>query len=134
MRHVALSICSGVPDLEGALVPVHAYASLTDTPITLSMAQSVLKSLIDLVEPRTSIEEIQRAVCREFGLDLPQLKSKSVSRRFSYPRQIATYVAKELPPPPHRCRKLAGSSGEITIPRCCIRSTRSQSCTRLTAT
>jgi chromosomal replication initiator protein len=99
MRHVALSICSGVPDLEGALVPVHAYASLTDTPITLSMAQSVLKSLIDLVEPRTSIEEIQRAVCREFGLDLPQLKSKSVSRRFSYPRQIATYVAKELPPP-----------------------------------
>lgn len=93
---IAQKFQSSVRDLEGALVRVHAYASLTGTPITLSMAQSVLKSLIDLVEPHTSIEEIQRAVCREFGLDLPQLKSKNVSRRFSYPRQIAMYLARKL--------------------------------------
>ncbi len=93
---IAQKFESSVRDLEGALVRVHAYASLTGAPITLSMAQSVLKSMIDPMESRISIEEIQRAVCREFGLSVPQLKAKSVTRRFSYPRQIAMYLAKEL--------------------------------------
>ena len=60
------------------------------------MAQSVLKSMIAPMESRTSIEEIQRAVCREFGLSVPQLKAKNISRGVSYPRQIAMYLAKEL--------------------------------------
>jgi chromosomal replication initiator protein len=95
---IAQKFAASVRDLEGALVRVHAYASLPAAPITLSLAQSVLKSMIDPMESRASIEEIQRAVCREFGLSVPQLKAKSVNRRFSYPRQIAMYLAKELTP------------------------------------
>ena len=95
---IAQKFESSVRDLEGALVRVHAYASLAGTPITLSMAQIVLKSMIDLGERRTSIEEIQRAVCREFCISMAQLKSRNVSRGVSYPRQIAMYLAKELTP------------------------------------
>jgi len=93
---VARKIKSSVRDLEGALTRLIAYSSLTGAAITLGMAQQVLKNLVDLEERRVSIENIQRAVCREFGLSLPQLKANDHSRGISYPRQIAMFLSKEL--------------------------------------
>jgi len=95
---VARKIKSSIRDLEGALTRLIAYSSLTGTTITLSMAQQVLKNLVDLEERRVSIENIQRAVGREFGISLPQLKAKDNSRAVSYPRQIAMFLAKEMTP------------------------------------
>jgi chromosomal replication initiator protein len=95
---VARKIKSSVRDLEGALTRLIAYSSLTGTLVTLSMAQQVLKNLVDLDERRVSIENVQRAVCHEFGLSLPQLKAKDNSRAISYPRQIAMFLAKEMTP------------------------------------
>jgi chromosomal replication initiator protein len=95
---VARKIKSSVRDLEGALTRLIAYSSLTGTAVTLAMAQQVLKNLVDLEERRVTIENIQRAVCREFGLSLPQLKAKDNSRGVSYPRQIAMFLAKEMTP------------------------------------
>jgi chromosomal replication initiator protein len=93
---VARKIKSSIRDLEGALTRLIAYSSLTGATVSLSMAQQVLKNLVDLEERRVSIENIQRAVCREFGLSLPQLKAKDHSRGISYPRQIAMFLAKEM--------------------------------------
>jgi chromosomal replication initiator protein len=93
---IATKIKSSVRDLEGALVRVIAYSSLTGTEVTLPMAQQVLKNLVDQQERRVSIENIQRVVCQEFGLSMPQLKAKDNSRGVAYPRQIAMYLAKEL--------------------------------------
>jgi chromosomal replication initiator protein len=95
---VARKIKSSIRDLEGALTRLLAYSSLTGATVSLSMAQQVLKSLVDQDERRVSIENIQRAVCREFGISLPQLKAKDNSRGISYPRQIAMFLAKELTP------------------------------------
>jgi chromosomal replication initiator protein len=95
---VARKIKSSIRDLEGALTRLIAYSSLTGTPVSLTMAQQVLKNLVDLEERRVSIENVQRVVCREFGLSLPQLKAKDNSRGISYPRQIAMFLAKELTP------------------------------------
>ena len=93
---IARKIRSSIRDLEGALTRLVAYSSLTGAEISLSMAQQVLKNLVDLGERRVSIEIIQRAVCQEFGLSLPQLRSKNNSRPVAYPRQVAMYLAKEL--------------------------------------
>jgi len=93
---IARKIRSSVRDLEGALTRLVAYSSLTGAEISLAMAQQVLKNLVDLGERRVSIEIIQRAVCQEFGLSLPQLRSKNNSRPVAYPRQVAMYLAKEL--------------------------------------
>ena len=95
---IASKIKSSIRDLEGALTRLIAYSSLTGTEITLPMAQQVLKNLVDLEERRVSIEIIQRAVCHEFGMTLPQLKSKDNSRSVAYPRQIAMYLSKEFTP------------------------------------
>jgi chromosomal replication initiator protein len=93
---VARKIKSSVRDLEGALNRLIAVSSFTGAEISVSMAQQALKDLVNLGERRVSIEIIQRAVCQEFGLSLPQLRSKNNSRPISYPRQVAMYLAKEL--------------------------------------
>ena len=93
---IARKIKTSIRDLEGALTRILAYSSLGGTPLSLAMAQQVLKNLVDLEERRVSIELVQRAVCREFGLSLPQLKAKDNSRAISYPRQIAMFLAKQL--------------------------------------
>ena len=95
---IAMRIKSSIRDLEGALTRLVAYCSLTGAEISLSIAQQVLKSLVDLEERRVSIEHIQRLVCQEFGLTLVQLKSKNNSHAISYPRQVAMYLAKALTP------------------------------------
>jgi chromosomal replication initiator protein len=93
---VARKIKSSIRDLEGALTRLVGVSSLTGAEISLPMAQQALKDLVDLGERRVSIEHIQRAVCQEFGLTLPQLRSKNNSRPIAYPRQVAMYLAKEL--------------------------------------
>jgi len=93
---IARKIRSSIRDLEGALTRLVAYSSLTGAEVSLAMAQQVLKNLVDLGERRVSIEIIQRAVCQEFGLSLPQLRAKNNSRPVAYPRQVAMYLSKEL--------------------------------------
>ncbi|MGH9430744.1 MAG: chromosomal replication initiator protein DnaA [Terriglobia bacterium] len=93
---IASKIKSSVRDLEGALTRLIAYSSLTGEPLTLAMAHQVLRNLMDSDEHRVSIDNIQRLVCREFGLTLPQLKSKNNSHKVAYPRQIAMYLSKQL--------------------------------------
>jgi chromosomal replication initiator protein len=95
---LARRIKSSVRDLEGALTRLIAYSSLTGAEISLSMSQQVLKNIVDQGERRISIENIQRTVCQQFGLTIPQLKSKNNSRPVAFPRQIAMYLAKELTP------------------------------------
>jgi len=93
---IATRIKSSIRDLEGALTRLTAYSSLTGAEISLPMAQQVLKNLVDLEQRHVSIENIQRLVCQEFNLTLPQLKAKDNSHAISYPRQVAMYLAKEL--------------------------------------
>ncbi len=95
---VASKIKSSIRDLEGALTRLIAYSSLTGAEISLLMTEQVLKNMVDRDEHRVSMENIQRAVCREFGLGIAQLKSKNNSRAVAYPRQIAMYIAKQLTP------------------------------------
>lgn len=95
---MASRIKSSIRDLEGALTRLIAYSSLTGEEISMTMAQQVLKNVMDQDEHRVSIENIQRLVSREFNLSLNQLKSKNNSRAVSYPRQIAMYLTKHLTP------------------------------------
>jgi chromosomal replication initiator protein len=82
--------------LEGALIRVTAYASLTGGEINLQTTQEVLKNLIDSQVRRISIESIQKAVSEQFGLRPTEIKAKNNSRVIVFPRQIAMYLAKHL--------------------------------------
>lgn len=87
---------SNIRELEGALVKLVAYSSVSNTPISLEMAKQLLKHLTQVNEKRISIESIVKAVAERFELSPNQLKQRSNERRIAYPRQIAMYIAKEL--------------------------------------
>jgi chromosomal replication initiator protein len=93
---IASNIRSNVRELEGALIRVTAYASLTGGEINLQTTQEVLKNLIDSQIRKISIESIQKAVSEQFGLRPTEIKAKNNSRVIVFPRQIAMYLAKHL--------------------------------------
>jgi chromosomal replication initiator protein len=87
---------SNVRELEGALVKLIAYSSLTGTPIHLQMAQQVLKHIVHVQDRKISIDTIQKAVAERFEIKQSALKEKSNTKKVVFPRQVAMYLVKEL--------------------------------------
>ncbi len=94
--YIASNIRSNVRELEGALIRLTAYVSLTGRDLSMLTAQEVLKNLIDSQVRKITIEAIQRAVSDQFGLRPGEIKAKNNSHSIVYPRQIAMYLAKHL--------------------------------------
>ena len=93
---IATKTKSNVRELEGALIKLIAYSSVAGSPITLPMAQQVLKHIVQGQERRITIEAVVRAVAERFSLQPNQLKQKTNARNIAYTRQVAMYLAKEL--------------------------------------
>jgi chromosomal replication initiator protein len=93
---IARSIKSNIRELEGALIRLLAYASLTGAEIDAATAQQVLKNIIDTQEKRVSIEQIQKRVGDHFGLRVQDLKVRSNSKAIAFPRQVAMFLVKQL--------------------------------------
>jgi chromosomal replication initiator protein len=98
---IAERIDSNVRALEGALIRVVAFSSLTGRPLSAELAGEVL----DTLYPRSklagrggpsSIAEIQAAVGAHFGLSQGELLSTKRSANVAWPRQVAMYLAREL--------------------------------------
>jgi chromosomal replication initiator protein len=95
-NYIATKTKSNVRELEGAMVKLVAYSSVTGSPINISMAQQVLKYLIPGGERRVNMDAVLRAVAEKFNLQPSQLKQKTNAQQIAYPRQIAMYLIKEL--------------------------------------
>lgn len=93
---IASNIRSNVRELEGALIRLIAYASLTGATVNLSTTQQVLKNFIDAQTRKVTIEAIQKSVAEQFGLRVAEIKQKNNSRSIVYPRQIAMFLSKHL--------------------------------------
>jgi chromosomal replication initiator protein len=95
---IAQKTKSNVRELEGALIKLTAYSSLTETEITIGMAQQVLKDLLQKQDRRITIDSIQKAVAERFAIKPAQLKEKSNRKEIVVPRQVAMFLVKELTP------------------------------------
>jgi chromosomal replication initiator protein len=93
---IATKTKSNIRELEGALVKLIAYSSVTETPISITMARHCLKHLVVGAEKRVTIDSVQKAVAERFSLQPSELKQKSNAQRVAYPRQVAMYLVKEL--------------------------------------
>ena len=94
--YIAGRIKSNIRELEGSLIRLIAYASLTGREISLELTQEVLKNVIDQDEKAVTIETIQKFVSDYYQLKLFELKSKNNSKSIALPRQIAMYLCKTL--------------------------------------
>ena len=93
---LANSISSNVRELEGYLIRIGAYASLTSTPINLNMAKEILKNILIEKNKEISIEEIQKNVAAYFSVKVSDLKSAKRLKALVIPRQIAMYISRQL--------------------------------------
>jgi chromosomal replication initiator protein len=94
--YIAGKIKSNIRELEGSLIRLIAYASLTGQEITLPLAQEVLKNILDHEDKAVTIEIIQKFVSDYYNLKLAELKSRNNSKSVARPRQVAMYLCKTL--------------------------------------
>ena len=96
LEFLAQRIDSNIRVLEGALNRVIAYSSFVNKPLTIEMAQEVLKDLIRASQRRITIDDIQRKVADYYNIRLSDLLSARRSRTIARPRQVAMYLSKIL--------------------------------------
>jgi chromosomal replication initiator protein len=87
---------NNIRELEGSLVRLGAYSSLTGQAITLEMAKNVLRDLIGDKKKIIVLDDIQEAVSARFHVKISDLKSRRRSKTLVHPRQIAMYLCREL--------------------------------------
>ena len=96
IQFLATNLKSNIRELEGSLVRLGAYASLTGQAITLEMAKSVLRDLIGEKKKIIVLDDIEEAVASRFHVKISEMKSRRRSKTLVYPRQIAMYLCREL--------------------------------------
>ena len=96
LEFLAQRIDSNIRVLEGALNRVIAYSSFVNKPLTIEMAQEVLKDLIRASQRKITIDDIQRKVADYYNIRLSDLLSARRSRTIARPRQVAMYLSKLL--------------------------------------
>ncbi|MDP1571722.1 MAG: chromosomal replication initiator protein DnaA [Vicinamibacterales bacterium] len=94
--YIASKIKSNIRELEGSLIRLIAYASLTGRTISMELAQEVLRNVIDHDEKAVTIDQIQKFVSDYYQLKLVELKSRNNSKSVAKPRQVAMYLCKML--------------------------------------
>ncbi len=97
LEFIASKIPSNIRELEGALIRVTAYASLSGEPITTELAQQLLADLLNdsKIKPRTD-DELLQEIADILGFDVEALKGKSRQRPLVTARQIAMYTFRNL--------------------------------------
>ena len=94
---VAESIHNNIRELEGALVRLLAFASLTGSEINVDMAQEVLKAFLQKSRPRQDLTmaDITRTVGEFYSISLDLLRSKVRTKQVAHARQMAMYICRE---------------------------------------
>jgi len=93
---IANRIKSNIRELEGSLIRLLAYASLTGREISMPLAQEVLKDILRQDERALTIDGIQRFVADYYQMKVMELKSRNNSKSVALPRQVAMYLCKTL--------------------------------------
>ncbi len=93
---LANSISNNVRELEGYLIRIGAYSSLTSTPIDIEMAKNVLKNILIENSREITIEKIQKKVADHYQIKVNDIKSSKRLKSIVFPRQIAMYICRNM--------------------------------------
>jgi chromosomal replication initiator protein len=93
---LASQINSNIRVLEGCLIRIGAFASLTKTAINIEVTKEVLKNIIKPKDEQISIDTIQKVVAASFNIKITDLKMKRKLKGYVLPRQMAMYLSRKL--------------------------------------
>lgn len=97
LNFIAGRIRTNIRRLEGALVRVVSFGSLTGRPVTMEVAENLLRDVL-AEEGRTNItiDVIQKKVAEHFDIRLADMTSKRRPENIAFPRQVAMFLARSL--------------------------------------
>ena len=99
MEFLADKIRSDIRRLEGALMRVAAYKSLSGQPLTSEALEHLLRDVLqEQARKAVTIDQIQKRVADHFDIRLADMTSKRRQASIAYPRQVAMYLSRELTP------------------------------------
>ena len=96
LHFLASKAVGSVRELEGTLVSLMAHATLSRETITMELAQRLTDQIVSETAPEITIESIQGAVCKYFGITRDVMLSKTRKREIVQARQIAMYLGRNL--------------------------------------
>jgi chromosomal replication initiator protein len=94
--YIAEKIKSNIRELEGSLIRLIAYASLTGREVSIGLAQEVLKNVIGQDERAVTVDMIQKSVADYYQLKVVDMRARNNSKSVALPRQIAMYLCKAM--------------------------------------
>ncbi len=94
---IAQNIKSNIRELEGALTKIIAFAHLSNSKITIELAEEALKDIVKTKKTQhLNYDMIKKTVAHYYNIKVNDLNSKRRTRAITYPRQIAMYLCREL--------------------------------------
>jgi chromosomal replication initiator protein len=93
---IAQRVQSNIRELEGSMLRVLAFASLTRQEISMDLVKEVLRDTLPSDDRRISIESIQRKVAERYNCRFADMMSKKRTKQVAFPRQVAMFLAREL--------------------------------------
>jgi chromosomal replication initiator protein len=93
---IASRVKSNIRELEGCLIKLGAYSSLTGNPIDITLVKNVLKDLISDADRPLTVDMILKVISDYFGIKAVEIKGKKRTKEIANARQIAMYVSKQL--------------------------------------
>jgi chromosomal replication initiator protein len=95
-HYIAARAESNIRELEGYLIRIAAYASLTGKEIDMALVLEVLKKTVQDTKEQITVDEIIKVVAGKFGIKINDLKSQKKNKHLAAPRQIAMFLARKL--------------------------------------
>jgi chromosomal replication initiator protein len=93
---LATKVTTNIRDMEGCLIRLGAHSSLTGSPISVEMAKTVLRDMLQEADRPLTVEGILKAVAEHFGMKPQELKARKRTKGIAQPRQLAMFLAREL--------------------------------------
>jgi chromosomal replication initiator protein len=94
---IASCVASNIRELEGALIRVTAFASLTCQPLTIDLAKKVLqRTEVKREKKPIDFQNIIKYIHKKYNFDLGDLKSKKRNKKLSFVRQITMFLMKRM--------------------------------------
>lgn len=96
MAFIAEKIQSNIRELEGALIRIVAYASLTNKEINKALAKEALQDIFSSQNRKITTKIIKDSVSKYFNIKVSDLESKKRSQNIAFPRHIAMYICRDM--------------------------------------
>jgi len=93
---IANKVKSNIRELEGLLIRITAFASLTGSEVTKDLADKVLRGVLPREDKKVSIDTVMEVVAGHFSLQVSDMTSKRKTKDIAFPRQVAMYLIRNL--------------------------------------